>query len=62
MNVKFYCKACGTFQNVEIEPAQQDDLSHHLADVICAECHSVVAVITANESGKYVFAKAEGEK
>lgn len=58
--IKFYCEICDYHRPVEIEPLQTDDLNKGKppwGDIVCQECHFVIATISASESGVYQFAK-----
>ena len=59
--VKFYCECCNDHMCVEIEPLQIDKLNESWAwgDIVCSECHFVIATISADEAGVYGFVKTE---
>ena len=58
MTIRFYCECCGQSQQVVIEPVQTDELNTMpWGDIVCAVCHFVIATISADEPGVYVFVK-----
>ncbi len=47
---------------IEIEPLKTDDLNKGKppwGDIVCDECHFVIATISANEPGIYQFSRLE---
>ena len=62
MAVGFYCVACDDFRDVQIEELKRDALNKGKlpwGDIVCVECHLVIATINANEPGKYEFERVE---
>ena len=59
--MKFFCEYCGNIQEVEIEPLSTDKLNKPKiwADILCKECHFVIATIEAEEPGIYNFIKVK---
>lgn len=57
--VKFYCESCQEHKKVEIEPLSTDALNINRiwGDIICADCHFVIATISASEAGIYQLVK-----
>lgn len=56
--VEFYCDYCELTGPVEIEPLSPDDLNDaNWGDIVCVRCRLVIATITADEPGTYLFAK-----
>lgn len=55
--VKFYCEVCGNHTPVEIEHLKKDDLNGDMiwGDIVCTECHFVIATISSNIAGNYSF-------
>ena len=61
--VRFYCEGCGKYKNVKIEPLETDELNKGKppwGDIVCVECHLVIATISADVPGTYSFIR-EGE-
>lgn len=59
--VRFYCDACDEHREVIIERLQKDDLNGDMiwGDIVCKECHLVIATISADAPGVYEFKKVE---
>ena len=59
--IRFYCTACQKSQSVIIERLETDVLngSKIWGDIICKECHFVIATVEADEPGQYDFIKIE---
>lgn len=57
--VKFYCISCEEAREVIIEDLSTDDLNGDSiwGDIICSECHLVIATVTSNSPGQYAFIK-----
>lgn len=58
--VRFYCEICDQAQPVEIEPLETDDLNKGKppwGDIVCNECHLVIATISADTPGIYSFVR-----
>jgi len=56
--IRLYCEQCKEFQPVEIEPVQGDNLNPMpWGDIICADCHFVIATLVADELGIYSIVK-----
>ena len=57
--VRIYCECCGENVPLEIEPMSTDELNGDKiwGDIVCPECHFVIATLTADESGIYAIEK-----
>ena len=52
VELKFYCKGCSEHQPVIIEPLKFDDLNDNAwGDIVCKECHVVIATMSSNREG-----------
>lgn len=58
---KFFCELCETAQPVIIEPCKKDSLNGEKiwGDIVCKECHLVIATIECDEAGEYEFVRKE---
>lgn len=60
--VLFYCEQCEQARPVLIEPLVTDDRGGlPWGDIVCSVCNFVIATISANQPGIYVFKRLESE-
>jgi hypothetical protein len=58
--VRFYCEVCDEHKCVLIEPLETDELNKGKppwGDIVCVECHFVIATISADIPGIYKFSR-----
>ena len=56
--VLFYCISCQEHRHVKIESLKADDLNKGKdpwGDIVCENCHLVIATISAKQPGIYEF-------
>lgn len=56
--VRFFCSTCDANKEVVIEPLKSDDLNKGKdpwGDIVCVDCHLVIATISAKQPGIYRF-------
>lgn len=54
IGIGFYCEVCHTHRAVQAITVASDDLNPEpWGDIVCSECHFVIATIVAQEPGTY---------
>jgi hypothetical protein len=61
--IRFYCEFCEEHRPIEIEPLRKDDLNGNVAwgDILCKECHFVIATVTSEVEGVLKLILMDGE-
>ena len=63
--VKFYCETCSGYEPIIYRPAifeslQKDSEGKVIpGDILCKECHFVIASFSADEPGEYEIVKVQ---